>query len=293
LQRFFDWAGIRKVRVEDMPLEGALRRLPDGRFDILVRENAAPARQRFSIAHELGHVLFYRHAPIAKARQLQLDVRAPQEEERLCNIAAEELLMPQVVAEEGMAKLEGAEKVMWLADRCDVSVEAAMVRLAPMWNGRGEIQLWRHDGTWKPQLAVRIGRTRGSLATFGVDEWSGQRTPSGRTSLRRARTSLYSREKRTRLFARTDVVSLPRKALSLLICHELTSESEHKEKTSLELAQQVRVHRAALAPARPGCANCGGSGMLYPDPAGYPANRNEAPRLCECRYGQPRGVLSA
>jgi hypothetical protein len=58
--------GVRKVRLEDMPLEGALRRAPTGPFDILVRADRPLTRQRFSTAHELGHTLFHRFAPTSK-----------------------------------------------------------------------------------------------------------------------------------------------------------------------------------------------------------------------------------
>src|SRR5262245_55577293 len=46
LPSMFDWAGIRKVRAEPMPFEGALRKAQSGLFDILVRADRPPNRQR-------------------------------------------------------------------------------------------------------------------------------------------------------------------------------------------------------------------------------------------------------
>jgi IrrE N-terminal-like domain len=293
LSAFFPWAGVRKVRTEDISIEGGLRRLPDGRLDILVREDAARTRQRFSVAHELGHVLFHHHAPRAKARQLQMGTRAPQEEERLCNIAAAELLMPSAIVKELANTSDGLDRILRLIRTCDVSVEAAMLRMAPAWVGRGELQLWCCRDTWKQEQVCRLGETRGSLASFDVDQWGGQKTPGNVISVARAPMTLYSRTKRVRLSARTSVVQLRRRQPSLLILHEIMDERTHSSKTSLARAGEARVRRAWLTPASPQCRVCAGAGVLYPDPAGYPANRNDPPRTCSCRFDQPREGLSA
>jgi hypothetical protein len=292
LSAFFEWAGIRKVRSEEMPLEGALRRLPDGRFDVLLREDASPRRQRFSLAHELGHVLFYRYAPRAKAHQMQRNVRAPQEEERLCNVAAEELLMPSAIVSEALTAPDVADRVVRLAQQCEVSIEAAMVRLAPVCQERGEVQLWQYRGAWKPILVRRLGGTRGSLADFGVDEWDGNRTPERLPLPWRASTALFSRSKRAYLFARTVAIQVSRRVPMLLISHALGKESRPKA-TEIERAAADRMRRARATPPLHSCEACGGAGVIYPDPAGYPANRNEPPRMCLCRYDQRPHALSA
>ncbi|WP_091524618.1 ImmA/IrrE family metallo-endopeptidase [Aerobium aerolatum] len=36
-------------------------RIADGRFCIVVNANQTPARQRFTIVHELGHYMLHRH----------------------------------------------------------------------------------------------------------------------------------------------------------------------------------------------------------------------------------------
>jgi hypothetical protein len=271
-----------------MPLDGGLRRLPDGRFDILVREDAATTRQRFSIAHELGHVIFYRCAPKAKAMQAQRSQHAPEEEERLCNVIAEELLMPLATVTEYLALPTCAEAAIALAKSCQVSIEAAAVRLTPLWPERGELQFWRRDDVWRPTLVRRTGRFVGSLETFGVDEWGGERVPPAAV-FATTHTSLFSRSKRMRVFARTTVVPVSRRAL--LIGHTLIR-SIPRNRTELELLAHDRVCRAQQTRARSDCTMCGGVGTIYPDPQNYPANRREAPRLCDCRYDRP-AALSA
>lgn len=286
LGAFFEWAGIRRVRSEEMPLEGALRRLPDGRFDILVREDAAPARRRFSVAHELGHVLFYRHAPHAKAQQARHEVRAPAEEERLCNVAAEELLMPCHAVQRVCSETDGVDRVVRLAQECKVSIEAAMIRLAPLWRGRGEVQLWQYRGVWRSVLVRRLAHTSSSLATFDVEEWNGK-VPERAALPWKATTGLYSRRKRLCLRAHTTAISIGRRTPTLLVSHELVKESTLPQVTELERVGRERVLRAQVARALRGCSTCGGTGWVDRDREIYdPANRLRPVQICPCRYDQ-------
>jgi len=287
LSALFPWAGVRKVRSEQMPLEGALKRLSDGRFDILVREDASPARQRFSVAHELGHVLFYRHAPRAEALQAHRGLQAPPEEERLCNVAAEELLMP-VAATGDACKAEGAERVLHLTQSCEVSIEAAMIRLAPMWRRPGELQLWHYSGAWTRKLTLRLARSR-SLRGFEVREWNWRPTPEPSSLPWTSATKLYSRTKHMWLFARTTAVSIGRRIPTVLVCHELVKEPG-RQVTDLELVANIRTRRAEAARPLPECSTCGGTGWVRSDESTYdPANRRKpGARICPCRFDQAR-----
>ncbi len=169
LSALFEWAGIRRVRLEPTLLEGGLLALKDGRFDVILREGRARRRQRFTLAHEIGHLFFCRFAPHAKEAQRRETRCAPMEEERLCNVAAEELLMPQAVVDantRALAWRDAARVIISVSETCDVSIEAALVRLAPSYPGSGELRLWEHDdGRWRVALARRFGSV-GSDRTF-------------------------------------------------------------------------------------------------------------------------------
>jgi hypothetical protein len=161
LNAFFEWGGIRRVRFERSLLEGGLVPLKDGRFDVILREDRAPRRQRFTLAHEFSHLFFRQFAPRAKEAQRRDQRRAPEEEERLCNVGAEEFLMPHAFVEAPMRDLswrDAARVVVGLSEACDVSIEAAMVRLAHIYPSYGELRLWELDGTrWRVALARRFG----------------------------------------------------------------------------------------------------------------------------------------
>ncbi len=169
LGAFFPWGAVRRVRLEQTLLEGGLRALPDGRFDIVLREDRSPRRQRFTLAHEIGHLFFHRFAPRAKEAQRRDGRHAPDEEERLCNVAAEELLMPQPFVEattRSLAWCDAARVAVAVSERCDVSIEAALLRLAPCYPGSGELRVWELDeGGWRVGLARRFG-SAGSGRTF-------------------------------------------------------------------------------------------------------------------------------
>jgi IrrE N-terminal-like domain len=169
LSAFFDWGRIRRARVEQTLLEGGLVPLKDGRFDVILREGRAPRRQRFTLAHEFSHLIFRQFAPRAKEAQRRDGRCAPEEEERLCNVGAEEFLMPQAFVETIMRTLawrDSARVVVSVSEACDVSIEAAVVRLAPMYPSCGELRLWeRGREAWRVALARRFGRA-GSERAF-------------------------------------------------------------------------------------------------------------------------------
>ncbi len=161
LGAFFTWGCIRRVRLEATLLEGGLIPLPDGRFDILLREDRSPRRRRFTVAHEFSHLFFWRFASISKEAQRREGRHAPEEEERLCNIGAEEFLMPQSYVERATASIawpDAARTVLAVSEDCDVSVETAVLRVAPWFPGTGELRLWEQWPTgWRVAMARRFG----------------------------------------------------------------------------------------------------------------------------------------
>lgn len=93
-------------------------------FDIVLPDYSTPRRDRFTIAHELGH--FFLHAWMGK-RPLKATRNGSDRAEWEANWFAAGLLMPK-------AKFKAAHKrkpsVSWLADNFDVSEHAARVRCA-------------------------------------------------------------------------------------------------------------------------------------------------------------------
>ena len=80
------------VTEEKLPSPGFLIQHYNGSFEIKIDSRMPIERRNFTIAHELGHFLFYTHIP-EHIYNKSIDVEDPAEE-YLCDIAAAEMLMP-------------------------------------------------------------------------------------------------------------------------------------------------------------------------------------------------------
>lgn len=88
--------GIRVEEREDMTIDGILKCIDQEKFVIYVKKHSNPYRKNFTIAHEIAHTFFYYDLldfP-EKFRGNATFQEYDQEEERLCDFAAAELLMP-------------------------------------------------------------------------------------------------------------------------------------------------------------------------------------------------------
>ena len=95
-------------------------------FEILVNKNDVKVRQRFTIAHEIGH--FFLHQEKLKSDELHIDImyRMTNEQEKEVDYFAGALLMNKTLLEK--VYNEGSS-ITELAELFDVSVSAMTVRL--------------------------------------------------------------------------------------------------------------------------------------------------------------------
>ena len=131
------YVGIEQItEVETETFDGLLSATPSGSYIATLRKGQSESRKRFTLAHELGHVILHRSiAPrqsIAVQGQLQCRAKTREEkdEERLCDVLASQLLMPQaqlmqVINEIGVS----AQTLPDIARRFSVSLEAMSTRL--------------------------------------------------------------------------------------------------------------------------------------------------------------------
>src|SRR5579863_9075399 len=94
LEPFLASRNIAGVAIDDdLKADGAL--VPLGKefgagFRMVLRSDLAEGRINFTVAHEICHTFFYERVPEIKFASHAVD----EEEERLCNCGAEEILMP-------------------------------------------------------------------------------------------------------------------------------------------------------------------------------------------------------
>jgi hypothetical protein len=111
--------GVTEITTSDIGGSGELHKI-DGRFSIVTAEDLPQARKRFTVAHELGHVIIEgtgAHAP-----------RAGRELERVCDLIATELLMPLGRFQERLPELLTLSEIWRLSREFDVSFLAAAFR---------------------------------------------------------------------------------------------------------------------------------------------------------------------
>ena len=111
----------------DKKVSGAIRYDKEkDKFAILVNKNDSMVRQRFTIAHELGH--FFLHKEILKSDEIHVDImfRMPDEKEKEVDYFAGALLMNRTLLEK---MHEAITSITELAQIFKVSVSAMTVRL--------------------------------------------------------------------------------------------------------------------------------------------------------------------
>jgi Zn-dependent peptidase ImmA (M78 family) len=103
-------------------------------FILRIQEGQNLFRQRFSIAHEIGHTFFYdinKNPPVRLISQVSSGVLSPKEED-ICSAFARELLIPRELIDRELFKLSDNNKLMAILDlgnRYGVSAEVMTRRL--------------------------------------------------------------------------------------------------------------------------------------------------------------------
>ena len=123
-------------------LAGSVIRLP-GKIIIGVNAEQPPNRQRFTIAHELGHLLLHEGKQVHLDERLRVNLRnatsslAVDPDEMEANQFAAELLMPEAFLEKDMLMLasrdlESGGDIKKLAKKYQVSEQAMTIRLVAL-----------------------------------------------------------------------------------------------------------------------------------------------------------------
>ena len=116
--------GVQSILTRSMPsrqdkhpgIDAMLVPLPAG-YSVVIDENATHSRQRYSLAHELAHIMLLESDPASedlpkapRLRSAAAEDNAWQVEERLCDEIAAELLMPERLFSSELARLGNSLK---------------------------------------------------------------------------------------------------------------------------------------------------------------------------------------
>lgn len=169
-EEFARLQGIKKIVKADLGETSAvLLRFHDG-YVIKVNENHHPVRRNFSCAHEIGHVLVSELKLERYIQSIEYRTFDPQGEkkaratarERLCDVAATELLMPESVFRKYLSGFGvSVHSIERLASIFRVSIPSTAIRIAEVSPEPCMALLWQPWPRNKPRglrLAWRAGR---------------------------------------------------------------------------------------------------------------------------------------
>ncbi len=157
------WAARKIIHVElaaGMTCDGFVE--PNGtRFDqgfrMVLRREAPESRIRFTIAHEICHTFFYEFVPELKFQPHNID----EQEERLCNLGAAELLIPAASLKRHARNLPvSLDSLEQLATSYAVSKEAMLLRLRSLKLWDCELSVWHRMANGSFALDRLVGGRR-------------------------------------------------------------------------------------------------------------------------------------
>lgn len=136
LTRLARRVGIKQVTELNTRLDGQLLEVRAGEYEVVLSKSAPATRKRFTLAHEIAHLLLF-------PQQARCDLR--RETEELCNLAASELLIPasllaKVLATDRTVGIQSLLKVSRLF-RC--SLEAAGWKVLNSGLVSGALLIWK------------------------------------------------------------------------------------------------------------------------------------------------------
>ena len=204
---FGPYLKLRKIKLlpsSELVCDGYIQ--PHGRsysegFTMLVKKKQPQSRVRFTIAHEICHTFFYEIVPELKFVSHQTDPA----EERLCNIGAAALLMPNDDVVRAARKVTPSMVVLeQLSEYYGVSLEAMFLRLRRLAHWKCELLIWHrtNDGRFLLDRAYRRRKEDWHWDDSSIPQapWEGKKALP-------ARTFVHFQDSRKRWFARARLFS--------------------------------------------------------------------------------------
>jgi hypothetical protein len=148
--------GVHEIVYESFPGSGELHRVKGG-YRIVCSSDQPRSRQRFTVAHELAHIILARTGKNAP--------REGREVERLCDMLATECLMPTAAFESEIPPDLTIRAISALADRFETSLTAtarrcAELRSACVFGVDGERVTWGYGGVRPGPLMLLLDEVR-------------------------------------------------------------------------------------------------------------------------------------
>jgi Zn-dependent peptidase ImmA (M78 family) len=141
LEKVAERLRVRKITVEPMRVDGGVYEDTSG-LQIKLNSSSPLKRRRFTLAHELGHLILASGGSRGARRS-----HASTELERACDAVAAELLMPFDEVRSVVPRESSIDGLLALGDRFGVSLHAATVRVYELGLWNESVGFWRWDGS--------------------------------------------------------------------------------------------------------------------------------------------------
>jgi len=202
---YADKLGIVVEEKAGMALDGVLRKTESGRFVVWLNKRASRRRKNFTLAHEISHTFFYEI--LHHRRNPHRIDGVDEEEERLCDIGATELLMPATNFRMDAAAAGDVtpETLFNLIKAYDVSLEAVASRLVQLL--QVAYIIWeKSDGTIIPKQVRPYFMKRVLLCETGRSSVERAFTTPGKLFI--GNDSFYGIKEKSRIRRRTSSMGL-------------------------------------------------------------------------------------
>jgi hypothetical protein len=173
--------GVLEITEARLVEDGRLERA-DGQTKILIRRGVSTGRRRFTIAHELGHLLLAEDTDNLIARRARLGIGR---EERFCDEFAAALLLPHDwLRRRYTQRPRRLAVVRELAASAKSSLAAAVIRLDEVVGWRRSLLRWRADqGRWRLVSAAAVPSSlHGEIGTAAETRHHLDRIAHGRST---------------------------------------------------------------------------------------------------------------
>jgi hypothetical protein len=141
LEKVAEKLRVRKITVEPMGTDGGVYEDASG-LQIKLNSSSPLRRRRFTLAHELGHLILASRGPRGARRS-----HTSTELERACDAVGAELLMPLDEVRVAVPREASTDGLLAVADRFEASLHAAAVRISQLGIWTESVGLWKWDGS--------------------------------------------------------------------------------------------------------------------------------------------------
>ena len=171
LTEFGQKLGVLEIIYESFPGSGELHTINNG-YRIICSSDQSRPRQRFTVAHELAHVILERTGRNAPRKGNSV--------ESVCDMLAAECLMPTLVFEPLLPSRLTLDDIAKLADTFDTSITATAIRCAQLrsvciFGVTGQRVTWGYGGVRPGAVIHLLDEVRDSVQAVMANETPAER----------------------------------------------------------------------------------------------------------------------